>query len=102
MAALTLNEQVEKLLNTEVAHRIVTKLTEDLREQWNMILMEMVSLRKSHVKLEERLDHAVSLDSKLERLIEQAQREQAKTQQLQVKEDRLLSFLIEEFGMKEE
>ena len=101
MEKLNLKEYIKSRVNDQLAEFIVAKVTASLKTGWDLVLSEMVSVRKIQYKLEEKVNTNLLLDERLESLIEQMQTKQEKTAKMQAKEDRLLDFLLKDFGIEE-
>lgn len=68
---------------------------------WSTIISELVSIRKAFIKLQEDFQQHSKVSSDVQALIKELRQQAEKKRALQAKEDRLLSFLIEEFNVKE-
>lgn len=101
-----INEQeLQKSINVHIANlmseQIYRRVKEDLQTQWDTIVNELVSNRKTLRQTQEMLLQNQTLVEQLQTLVDTLQTRAEKTKKLQEKEDHLLSHLIKEFGMEE-
>ena len=97
-------EKMEQTINTAIVDTLVEQLAlyleTRLKEHWDKIIFELATTRKSNYKLTEAFDRFTKSNKQIGDLLEHLQRTSQKTRALREKEDKLLSFLIKEFGME--
>lgn len=91
------NEKVAELLMEQIALYLETRL----KEQWDKIIFELAATRKSNYQLIETFNKLIASNKRLESYVASLQNQIIKNAELQDKEDKLLSFLMKEFGMEE-
>ncbi len=98
-------EDFEFNVNSKIAEMIVERLAlllqSRMQDQWNRVVFELASTRKTMERTKEALAQTNKLSNQIQKLTEQLQRDTQKTRSLREKEDRLLTFLLKEFGMEE-
>lgn len=99
-------EKMQTSINMKVAELIVEQLADslknELQEQWNKVISELVSTKKSNIQLEKAFDALIESNNRVIEFIETLQGQTQKTTDLQAKEERILDFLMQEFAIKPE
>ena len=103
---MNMQEEIRDVMNEAIAKKLAEKVMDKvnikLRQQWVTVVSELVSTRKANRELTAQINRMTQFVQHVEKLLAKRDVEATKNKVLQQKEERILNFLVNEFGIKPE